>query len=346
MEKEDKEKLVDKIQEVLDETFDNSEKRNILEYEDRINFACPYCGDSDNVRKKRANIYLSNLSFHCFNCDKHTDYMGFLHDFGVSAGSTIESAYNVIKTKKAERKNYVFDLGIFKKIDELAFTRSQIRSMFRLKEITIGKMYDYLNNRCLAKHLDRFMYNSFRNELYVLNLTQSGKICGFQIRSFDPDFVKYRTYNIAKIYKKKEIEFPITDEEAVNALNQTSMTYNITNTNLMGKVYVFEGGIDSFFLPNSIGICGVGRNFELVESLPNTRYFFDNDKAGFERTIQKAKDGKFVFLWKRFLGDYGFKQDLKDFNDLVVYLVRNRIKFDFADIDNYFSNDPFDLVYL
>jgi hypothetical protein len=114
----------------------------------------------------------------------------------------------------------------------------------------------------------------------------------------------------------------------------------------MGKVYVFEGGIDSFFLPNSIGICGVGRNFELVESLPNTRYFFDNDKAGFERTIQKAKDGKFVFLWKRFLVDYGFKQDLKDFNDLVVYLVRNRIKFDFADIDNYFSNDPFDLVYL
>lgn len=345
MEREDVRNIESKIQEVLDDTFREGEKRNILEYEDRLNFACPYCGDSSNLRKKRANIYLTNLTFHCFNCDKHTDYMGFLHDFGVSAGSTMDTAFNVIRTKKKER-NYTFDLELFRKIDEISFTRSQIKSMFRLHEITGGEIYEYLKGRCLAKHLDKFLYNSYRNELYVLNLTHTKRICGFQIRSFDPEFTKYRTYNIAKIYEKKGIPFPIDDEDATNALNQTSMTFNITNTNLMGKVYVFEGGIDSFFLPNSIGISGVGRRFELVESLPNTRYFFDNDPAAYKRTIEKAKEGKYVFLWAKFLKEYGFDAKIKDFNDLVIYLVRNRIKFDFAEIDNYFSNDSFDLVYL
>lgn len=345
MERSDKDGIVEKIQEVLDDNFSESEKRHILEYEDRINFACPYCGDSDNTRKKRANIYLANLSFHCFNCDKHTDYLGFLRDFGVSAGSTIETAYTAKKTAKKQRE-YTYDIGLFRKIEELSFTRAQIRAMFRLREICGGKIYDYLKNRCLGNHLDKFLYNDYRNELYVLNLTHSKKVCGFQIRSFDPNFAKYRTYNIEKIYKKSNMEFPVTGDAEIAALNQTSMTYNLTRTRLMDIVYVFEGGIDSFFLPNSIGLCGVGRNFELVESLPKTRYFFDNDSAGYERTIQKAREGKNVFLWDKFLNENGFDKKIKDFNDLIVYLVRNRIKFDFTDIEKYFSDDPFDIVYL
>ena len=47
----------------------SNEKRRLLESKERLNFACPYCGDStDSPRKKRGNLYWNNLHFHCYNC--------------------------------------------------------------------------------------------------------------------------------------------------------------------------------------------------------------------------------------------------------------------------------------
>ena len=57
-----------KIQRILSEYF-NGSKSEIRSYKGRLNFACPYCGDSGNSSsKKRGNLYLESLSFHCFNC--------------------------------------------------------------------------------------------------------------------------------------------------------------------------------------------------------------------------------------------------------------------------------------
>lgn len=334
------------IEEILKNTFKSSQKQKVLRYSDRLNFACPYCGDSDNVMKKRGNVYLEDLDYHCFNCGKHTNYYRFLRDFGANVDTdTIDLISSVISKKKGQKRKESFDLILFDEMNELALTRDDIKRDFRTVDIpNEGKMHDYLKSRCLLRYADRFMYNAYRNELYVLNLTDKGTIAGFQIRSFDENMVKYRTYNISKIYERSGRTIPEKYMEDIDLLNQISITFNLMQVSLRDTIYVFEGGIDSFFIPNSVGLCGVGRKFDLIEDLPNTKYFFDNDKAGYEQTYEKINSGKSVFLWSKFLEENGFDKKIKDLNELIVYLVKNRIHFDFGTIGKWFSEDALDII--
>jgi hypothetical protein len=79
--------IVSLLDSILREQF-TGEKANAKPYLDRINFACPYCGDSHGgTFKKRGNIYWKNLKFHCYNggCPKpHTTVVDFLKDHGKS----------------------------------------------------------------------------------------------------------------------------------------------------------------------------------------------------------------------------------------------------------------------
>ncbi len=70
------------IQNILNKEFSNQQKRRIDEYADRLNMACPYCGDSSkSVHKKRGNLYFNKLFYICFNCDKKTSFDKFAKDF-------------------------------------------------------------------------------------------------------------------------------------------------------------------------------------------------------------------------------------------------------------------------
>lgn len=344
MDKETVEHIKENVKTILTDSFKNKDKQLVLEYEDRLNFACPYCGDSTDTRKRRGNIYLSNLTFHCFNCGHHCNYIKFMHDFDMSVESeNLDIIAETIRHGKKKKKS-TFDIDVFDRLDEIALTRKELKDGFYLSEIMNGKMYEYLKSRCLKNKTNWFMYNKYHNELWILNLTKNNKIAGVQIRSFDPDKVKYRTYNISKLYQYLKKEMPVTDEEELGILNQTGITFNITNIDLFDKIYVFEGPIDAMFLNNSVGIAGVGRNFDLIENLPETRYFFDNDKAGFKKTKEKLQEGKKVFMWKKLLDDLNIQENIKDFNDLIIYLVKNKIKFNFNEIENYFTDNELDLL--
>jgi hypothetical protein len=63
----------------------NPEKSHVVTRGERLNFACPYCGDSikDN-NKKRGNIYFGTYDFHCYNCRTHVSFEDFIKDFGKS----------------------------------------------------------------------------------------------------------------------------------------------------------------------------------------------------------------------------------------------------------------------
>ena len=70
------------IHRVLNKEFSNIQKRKTVDYNDRVNFACPYCGDSHrNAHAKRGNFYYNRLIFICFNCDKKTTFDRFCKDF-------------------------------------------------------------------------------------------------------------------------------------------------------------------------------------------------------------------------------------------------------------------------
>jgi hypothetical protein len=68
-------------QSILNKEFSSPNRRKIVEYHDRFNICCPYCGDGKSDYKKRGNIYLNRLFFICFNCDKKTTFDKFCKDF-------------------------------------------------------------------------------------------------------------------------------------------------------------------------------------------------------------------------------------------------------------------------
>jgi predicted RNA-binding Zn-ribbon protein involved in translation (DUF1610 family) len=76
----DPEFFIGKIQNILDkEHNDCSEKRKLVPYPKtspkRLNFACPYCGDSEKVRtKKRGNVWLNTLIYRCYNCGEEGNF--------------------------------------------------------------------------------------------------------------------------------------------------------------------------------------------------------------------------------------------------------------------------------
>ena len=67
---------------------------------------------------------------------------------------------------------------------------------------------------------------------------------------------------------------------------------NILNVDFGSKVTVFEGYLDSLFYPNSVGVVGVNTDLIFLENNNlDLQYFFDNDKAGFDKSEEKIKEG-------------------------------------------------------
>ncbi len=71
----DKNYITGIIQNILNKEFQQSERRKINDFNERLNFCCYYCGDSGkDARAKRANLYWDKLFFICFNCGKKTSF--------------------------------------------------------------------------------------------------------------------------------------------------------------------------------------------------------------------------------------------------------------------------------
>ncbi len=348
-----KTRIIDKVVRVLSRSHSHPEKRRILETRDRLNFACPYCGDSTtNTRKKRGNIYWNDLFFHCYNCSAHTSLDEFLKDHNLNfEGDDRITVLNYIKeNKKHISMGESLDFHLFDKIKELSLTFDEIALGFNVYPINslTYRAYPYLKSRLLHNKTERFGYDPRRKDLYVFNLTPEGKIIGFQIRELDSTNVggpKYRTWNIERIYDRLNKPLNVSQEDLEN-LNKISMLFGILNVDMSRTFNIFEGPIDAMFMLNSVGLTGVKKQIVEFNEIPTARYFFDNDTEGKSRMIDKLKLGQSVFMWSKFLKDYGIPpRKVKDLNDLVKYEFKHRTDC-FKDIDKYFTNDHYDIIFI
>src|SRR6056300_889424 len=120
-----KARIIDKVVRVLHLNHSHSEKRRILESKERLNFACPYCGDShDSPRKKRGNLYWNNLQFHCYNCSAHESLDTFLKDHNQNFEG--EDRIDVINFIKENKKNFslgeTLEFHLFEKANQFALS--------------------------------------------------------------------------------------------------------------------------------------------------------------------------------------------------------------------------------
>ena len=344
-------RIVEKITRVLFLSHKHIEKRNVLESIGRLNFACPYCGDSHTSHnKKRGNLYWADLYFHCYNCSTHKSLDTFLNDFNQPFEG--EERISVLNYIKENHKS--FSLGeslnfyLFDKINELALTFDEIAlhfNVYPINELTY-RAYPYLKSRLLHHKLERFAYDPRKKELYVFNMNSEGKIIGFQIRALDSNAgIKYKTWNIQRIYDKmnKPLDLPSED---IDPINKISMLFGIMQADLGRDFTVFEGPIDAMFMRNSIGLTGVKKQIIEFDEIPTTRYFFDNDKEGKFKMIEKLKKNQRVFMWSKFLNDFKISpRKVKDLNDLISYEYEHRTGC-LSKIDDYFTNNQLDMIFL
>jgi hypothetical protein len=343
-------RIIEKIARVLYRNHSHTEKRQYLESRGRLNFACPYCGDSTSVqRKKRGNLYWNDLYFHCYNCSEHKSLDNFLIDFEENfEGDERINVLNYIKENKAHFSlGESLDFYLFEMISELSLSFDELCKGFNIypiNELTY-RAYPYLKSRLLHHKLEHFGFDPKRKELYVFNLDAKGKIVGFQTRDLEGKGPKYKTWNIQRIYERLGLYLNLPDEE-VDAINKISMLFGILRVDLGRDFTIFEGPIDALFMNNSIGLTGVKKKIVDFDEIPTARYMLDNDREGKIKMIEKIKNGQKIFLWSKFLEQHRIKnKKIKDLNDLIKFEYKERIGC-LDVIDDYFSNDPMDIVFL
>lgn len=126
----------------------------------------------------------------------------------------------------------------------------------------------------------------------------------------------------------------------MNRIADTQL-YNKDFIDKSKPVFVLEGPIDSLFLENAVATCGAGSSSKLdaeIAKYEEVFYIMDNDEAGNKKAGALVRQHKNVFMWNKFLNDYGLdRTKIKDINDVIVALKRTN-KFTYNELHNYFTN--------
>ena len=372
----DKIYIRDIIQKVLNKEFSSSQKRKINDYNDRFNFACPYCGDSHkNQHAKRGNLYLNRLIYICFNCDKKTTIDRICKDFNeqIDPDKKLEMIehLNSVMTYSDYEGDFVdakFDDLI--DLSELERVFSQdLTPISDFKPIQVnGGVYKYLIGRGIPPEFHKNIYQAkyWKNEdesewIIVMLNRRDDKVLGLQIRNLKEGKRRmFKIYNYENIYEWVNIGKDNEEELDINQMvvyNKLSYYFNILNVDFSQTITVFEGYLDSLFFPNSIGLVGVNTDYRFLENNDlEIQYFFDNDEAGYKKSEEKLKEGYPIFLWKKLFEDIVNKKrvadpfallhrisKVKDINKLST-LVENPYKK--LELDNFFSKDVLDIKWI
>lgn len=336
-------RIEDLVSSILLYRFQNiKEKQKFSVYRDRLAMACPYCGDSHKeLFKKRGNLYLDTLFFHCYNCGKHTNFLSLIHDFYKEELPDAEVFYYktyFASNRRPVNKNDVFSFDLD---TERLPSREEIMNRLRLQDAR-GPAKDYLSSR-LQTIDDRFAYDKTSNSVIIFNIERkSQKVLGMQRRYLSSQSkLKYMAYNLSSLYRELNTPEP---EDNIDKLNDVSGIYGIFDVDFGQDITVFEGCFDAFLFRNSIAISGVSKSFH-TEEKENYRFWFDKDKEGVKKTVERLQKGFRVFLWDRFLRDAGLRlraEKKLDLNELLMFSKRELV--DLPDFEKYFSCNKNDIL--
>ena len=330
------------LQDILNDRFGDYERRRIDGKINRLNFACPYCGDSHaDAHKKRGNVYISGCYYKCYNCGIYRSIEGFLKDYKkeLNTDELILAREINASGKKTAQKVDPMMLHDTEELIKWSVERSAIEEKFKLAPIDRAKIYPYLKKR-LQPDMSKFSWSQEKQQLYIFHIIpNTTRVLGFQIRNF-VSTPKYMTYKLSRIYE--ELGMEVTDNAI--ELDEISTSFGILEIDITRPVTVFEGPLDSFLYKNSIATCS--SNIDSPIDLSTLRYLYDYDKAGKEAAMQKLNAGMPVFLWKKFFHDTGIDEPVKkmDLTDLLVLSKRKNFKL--PKLSNFFSSDKYDIYWI
>lgn len=283
----------------------------------KYNFRCPVCGDSSkNKYKARGWIYevQGKSMFHCFNCDVSMTVPNFIKmlDSSLYSEYVIEKMRDNKTAEQIDLENFVNKMKVpdFRKSDVLMGLKkvSQLKPEHPIKKYIMNRM---IPNEYHAKlfvcpnfyqHCNGIIPNKFSKEslrrdetrLLIPFLDREKKVHAFQGRAMGSSGIKYITI--------------VVDEDVPKVYGLDTVDFNRTT-------YVFEGPIDSMFIPNSIATAG-GDIVSALHGLDRTNMVIvlDNEPRARE-TIKKLEkavmQGFKVCVWPENVVE-------KDVNDMVM----------------------------
>lgn len=347
--------IEEKLETILKSRFPESKYKQWVRYaNNRINFACPFCGDSSHdERKKRGNIIIDGSyknCYKCFNCGIFMSVEDFFRKFGNVVAPLDASSVEYISHNKPNFKSEfrssatMYDiLSSDEDLNKYGIEREWFKHIPGVCEVYEDQTAAaYLKNR---HHTDttHFLYYRPSRSLFVLNMTSSGRVIGLQVKPIEKGTgARFLTYKLSSIwttfFNKKDVNVP-------KQLDDLSGIYSIFEVDVNEPIIVCEGAMDSFLLRNAIATSSVWINPpELVDYL----YMYDDDESGQRAMDKKLNEGKKVFLWGRFKKDYNLPDRPKwDWNDVVKFLTENnRMVPKTRELYRYFSGNVLDALEL
>ena len=282
------------------------------------NFRCPICNDSEtNKNKARGYIYeiKGNLSYHCHNC-------GISMSVEKLIKTVDQNLYNEMQMEKLkdsrtpEQDDYQefiekMKTPVFLKSGPLKGLKkvSQLSPNDPVKKfIDSRKIPNFYHSRMFAcPNFMRFTNNLIPNKFEESNLVND------EIRLLIPFFDKDKNvhaYQGRSLRKKSDVKY-IT----IILNDNIPKIYGLDTVDETYRIYVFEGPIDSMFIPNSIAVAGgdliaAGKQFDRDTMV----LVYDNEPRSRETVakIEKAiYNGYRVCIWPENLQH-------KDINDMVL----------------------------
>ena len=207
----------------------NRFKQHINEDDDKLNFACPYCGDSENdASKKRGNIFLKTGTYKCFNdgCLTFTKLPKFVSHWAMRYQLSIPNIIDIKLGNNIQHETKRGELILFlmnPDVKKVLIDFNTLAERFFLEKCSsapldspIGQYVSSRNIRELPAFDKSCYYDSRQDKIYIFNLDlRSGRVLGLSIRHIDNDYPgpKYDIKNYSQFIKNKLID-PF-DEEIV-----------------------------------------------------------------------------------------------------------------------------------
>lgn len=348
--------LKEMLQRVLQRAHRDPRKQGIDEYSNRLQFACPYCGDSrKDPHKKRAALYTDTLSFKCFNEDCRSNALKLFSDFGEDLG--VEARMEVVNRWSARKVQSNVDLELIAgyldhliKLEDFRAWSNREGSDFVTWPISPGSgTHKYLTER-MVEPTKNMLAGKFygRHVVVVMNMI-GDMVLSMQVRSLSNKNRLYKFFNYSTLKRAFTNEPPSPD--LMQLYDRYGGLFNLFRVNFSRVVTVCEGYFDSTFFANSVATVGLNADVGLIlGSGLETRWVYDNDPkpppgSRFKESIgiRKARvmilAGHSVFLWRRFLADQRLPHTVKDINQAVTMKPECQ-----QHLGRYFSSDVGDLI--
>ena len=274
-------------------------------------FRCPYCGDSKkNKNKTRGYIFSvkGDHVFKCHNCGVTRSFSNFLKD----QVPHVYDEYVMERYKEGTIGGNVPKPDLTQFISKPKFDKRTVdlENLSSLNNFHVAKKY-ILDRGIPENKLDRLFYcpnfkewtNTQKHtfwdttndeERIIIPLNSSdGNLIGFQGRSLSPK-AKMRYITV------------MLDEDAPKL-------YGLDHINKNETIYIVEGPLDSFFLENSVAMCGSDvdiRSFGWSDYI----WVYDNEPRSRQITDKLSKSidaGDRVVIWPSSIKE-------KDLNDMVT----------------------------